>query len=199
MRVDTLPPCRARRRQALATAAEQNYANALLYENRQKPGFLPAAAELFHRSPRSVSCWQDVPALHVRPFMDAVQSGKLCAAMQRHAPQITSADRTRATDIVHEMRRSQTGLSALCKELKAAPSLVRKWNAAPLRHVSAILARFGSHVPAAGSSHDVPVVKLATSKASVSGLWHRNCLFCRKAFKVDSPFIRRCDAHRGDG
>ncbi|GBR06360.1 hypothetical protein HW511_00335 [Asaia siamensis] len=186
-------------RSQLATSAEQVHANVLFKELRGRKGARLALAVILDRAPKTITGWHHIPSAYVRPFLRAHESGALERAIQNIAPVIAPAERERARDITRKVRAQAGGGKALASALNVAESSVKTWDDVPERHIPALLKQFGSVQTQAERSIERPPVKVSASTARVSGVWHRNCLFCGAAFSIDSPFIRRCEAHRGQG
>ena len=180
-----------------ATSGEQAQANAVFNRLCKTRAARVALAGLIGRQPDTVIKWYHVPSVHVRPFLNAYESGRLERAIRAISPVVTPAECRQARDIVRKIRARRGGKKILGEVLKVAPDSVKTWDEIPLRHVRPVLVRFGADRSLAGS--DVPPVKTSASTAQVSGVWHRKCLYCGEAFTVKSPFIRRCETHRGQG
>lgn len=180
-----------------ASSGEQAQANAVFNRLCRTRIARVALAGLIGRQPGTVVKWHHVPSNHVRPFLRAYESGRLERAIRAMSPVVTSAECRQARDIVRKIRARHGGKRVLGEALKVAPDSVKSWNEIPLRHVRAVLACFGADHGLAES--DVPPVKASASTAQVSGVWHRQCLYCGADFSVSSPFIRRCETHRGQG
>lgn len=186
-------------RSQLATNTEQLHANALFKELRGRKGARLALAVILDRAPKTITGWHHVPSAYVRPFLRAHESGALERAIQNIAPVIAPAERERARDITRKVRAQAGGGKALASALNVAESSVKTWDDVPERHIPALLRQFGSVQQQAERNIERPPVKVSASSAHVSGVWHRKCLYCGADFSVNSPFIRRCETHRGQG
>jgi len=180
-----------------ATSGEQAQANTVFNRVCRTKLARIALAGLLNRQPDTVAGWYHVPSNQVRTFLRLYESGVLEQAIRRQSPRISPGESRRARDIVRKIRAQRGGKVVLGGALNVPPNTVKSWDEIPLRYVQPVLARFGHDRGLAES--DAPPVKTSASTAHVSGVWHRKCLYCGADFSVNSPFIRRCETHRGQG
>jgi len=197
MRGANLPVCRAASLAALATSEERHHADTLFFSMRAHAGAIDAIAELVKRTDATIRCWQQVPVVHVRPFLRACESGLLKEAVARHRPTVMLRDKTKANDILRSLRDSGR-LQEIADLIGITVSAIRKWDDVPDRHVAKILEHSFEAKLQTVDALVRPVLRPSASTARVAGSWKRECLRCGAPFTIDSPFVRLCEKHRRD-